>query len=128
MSCQSILRKGVTLQKASRASHTKVVRRRADIAKMIEGVVGKLEAVYFAFGDADFFIIFDVPNNVSAAALSLAANQSGFVTSKIIVLIAPDEMDQAIKKANTIEYLPTKQRSPSVLHEVPTVRTQSWFL
>jgi uncharacterized protein with GYD domain len=33
-------------------------RRRADIAKMIEGVGGKLEGVYFAFGDADFFIIF----------------------------------------------------------------------
>ena len=25
---------------------------------MIEGVGGKLEGVYFAFGDADFFIIF----------------------------------------------------------------------
>jgi uncharacterized protein with GYD domain len=81
-------------------------RRRADIAKMIEGVGGKLEGVYFAFGDADFFIIFDVPDNVSAAALSLAANQSGFVTSRIIVLMTPDEMDQAIKKTATIEYLP----------------------
>jgi hypothetical protein len=48
-----------------------------------------LEAVYFAFGDADFFIIFDVPDNVSAAALSLVANQSGFVTSKIVVLVTP---------------------------------------
>jgi uncharacterized protein with GYD domain len=65
-----------------------------------------LEGVYFAFGDADFFIIFDVPDNVSAAALSLAANQSGFVTSRMIVLMTPDEMDQAIKKTATIEYLP----------------------
>jgi uncharacterized protein with GYD domain len=81
-------------------------RRRADIAKTIEGAGGKLEAVYFAFGDADFFIIFDAPDNVSAAALSVAANQSGFVTSKKIVLITPDEMDQAIKKATTVEYLP----------------------
>ena len=34
-----------------------VSRRRADIAKMIESAGGKLEAVYFAFGDADFYII-----------------------------------------------------------------------
>ena len=81
-------------------------RRRADIAKTIESAGGKLEVVYFAFGDADFFIIFDVPDNVSAAALSLAANQSGFVTSKIIVLLTPEEMDQAIKKTMSIEYLP----------------------
>jgi uncharacterized protein with GYD domain len=34
-------------------------RRRADITKTIESAGGKLEALYFAFGDADFYIIFD---------------------------------------------------------------------
>jgi uncharacterized protein with GYD domain len=80
--------------------------RRADIAKTIESAGGKLEAIYFAFGDADFVIIFDAPDNISAAALSVVANESGFVTSKIIVLMTADEMDQAIKKTTTIEYLP----------------------
>ena len=83
-----------------------VLRRRTDIAKMIESAGGKLEAIYFAFGDADFVIIFDAPDNISAAALSVVANESGFVTSKIIVLMTADEMDQAIKKTTTIEYLP----------------------
>jgi uncharacterized protein with GYD domain len=83
-----------------------ISRRRADIAKMIESAGGKLEAFYFAFGDADFYIIFDVPDNISAAALSVVANQSGYVTSKIIVLMTADEMDQAIKKAMTVEFLP----------------------
>ena len=32
-------------------------RRRDDIAKTIESAGGKLEAIYFAFGDADFYII-----------------------------------------------------------------------
>jgi hypothetical protein len=36
----------------------------------------------------------------------VVANESGFVTSKIIVLMTADEMDQAIKKTTTIEYLP----------------------
>ena len=83
-----------------------ILRRRGDIAKTIESAGGKLEAFYFAFGDADFYIILDVPDNVSAAALAVVANQSGFVTSKIIVLLTADEMDQAIKKTATVEFLP----------------------
>ena len=80
--------------------------RRLDLAKTIESAGGKLEAFYFAFGDADFYIIFDVPDNISAAALSVVANQSGYVTSKIIVLMTADEMDQAINKAMTVHFLP----------------------
>ena len=81
-------------------------RRRGDIKKMIESAGGKLEAMYFAFGDADFYIILEAPDNVSAAALSVVANGSGFVTSKIIVLMTTDEMDRAIGKTTTIEFQP----------------------
>ena len=80
--------------------------RRVDIAKMIESAGGKLEAFYFAFGDADFYIVFDAPDNVSAAALSVVANQSRFVTSKIVILMTADEMDQAIKKTAAVAFLP----------------------
>ena len=83
-----------------------VSRRRGDIAKTIESAGGKLEAMYFAFGDADFYIILEAPDNVSAAALSVVANGSGFVTSKIIVLMTTDEMDRAIGKTTTIEFQP----------------------
>jgi uncharacterized protein with GYD domain len=80
--------------------------RRLDITKTIESAGGKLEAFYFAFGDADFYIIFDVPDNISAAALSMVANQSRFVTCKTTVLMTAVEMDQAIKKTTAIEFLP----------------------
>jgi uncharacterized protein with GYD domain len=82
------------------------LRRRDDIAKMIESAGGKLETLYFAFGDADFFIIYDAPDNISAAALSVVANQSGFVTSKITVLMTADEMDQAIRKSMDMQFAP----------------------
>jgi uncharacterized protein with GYD domain len=45
-------------------------RRRADIASTIESAGGKLESLYFAFGDADFYLIFDVPDNISAGPLT----------------------------------------------------------
>jgi uncharacterized protein with GYD domain len=73
--------------------------RRAAAAKAVEGLGGKIEAFYYAFGDVDAYVIFDVPDNVSAAALALAVGQSGGINTKTVVLITPDEMDQAGKKA-----------------------------
>jgi uncharacterized protein with GYD domain len=73
--------------------------RRAAAAKAVEGLGGKIEAFYYAFGDVDAYVIFDVPDNVSAAALSLAVGQSGGISTKTVVLITPEEMDQAGKKA-----------------------------
>jgi uncharacterized protein with GYD domain len=73
--------------------------RRAAVAKTIESVGGKVEALYFAFGDVDVYVIVDVPDNVSAAAVSLAANQSGAIVSKTIVLLTPEEMDKSVQKA-----------------------------
>jgi uncharacterized protein with GYD domain len=59
-----------------------------------------------AFGDADFFIIYDAPDNISAAALSVVVNQNGFVTSKIVALMTADEMDQAIRKSMNMQFAP----------------------
>jgi uncharacterized protein with GYD domain len=73
--------------------------RRAAAAKAVEGLGGKIEAFYYAFGDVDAYVIFDVPDNVSAAASALAVGQSGGINTKTVVLITPEEMDQAGKKA-----------------------------
>ena len=81
--------------------------RRAAIAKTIEGLGGKLEAFYFAFGDVDAFVIADLPDAVSAAALALAVSQSGAATAKTVALITPEEIDKAAKKA--VAYRPPGQ-------------------
>ena len=78
--------------------------RRAVAAKAIEGLGGKLETFYYAFGDVDAYVIFDAPDHVSAAALALAVAQSGSINLKTVVLITPEEMDQAGKKA--VDYRP----------------------
>jgi uncharacterized protein with GYD domain len=71
--------------------------RRDAVKKHLDEIGGKLESMYFAFGDVDCFVIVDLPDNVSAAALSLAVNESGMITSKAIVLLTPEEMDRAGK-------------------------------
>jgi len=74
-------------------------KRRKAAQALVESLGGKLEALYYAFGDCDVFAIADMPDAASAAAASLALATSGSVTSKTTVLLTPEEMDQAIKKA-----------------------------
>ena len=73
--------------------------RRAAVEKAIASVGGKAEAFYYAFGDTDLFVIADVPDNVSAAALSLATNAPGTASVKVTVLLTAAEMDAAVKKS-----------------------------
>ena len=74
-------------------------KRRDAAAKAIKGAGGKVEAFYFAFGKADAIVIVDLPDNVSAAAASLAINASGVVTTSTTVLLTPGEIDEAAKKS-----------------------------
>jgi uncharacterized protein with GYD domain len=48
-----------------------------------------------------------LPDNVSRAAFSMMINASGAINAKTVVLLSPEEMDQATKK--TVEYRPPGQ-------------------
>jgi uncharacterized protein with GYD domain len=77
-------------------------KRRAVVQKLIEGMGGKLEAFYYAWGDDDAFIIADLPDEKTGIALSLTVNASGAVRLTTIPLITPEEIDAAGKK--TVKY------------------------
>ena len=77
-------------------------KRRAAIESLAKGLGGRLEAFYFAYGDSDAFVIVDLPDSASATAVSLTVAASGAVRVKTIVLITPEEVDQAVKK--TVAY------------------------
>lgn len=74
------------------------VKRRAAAEQAARSIGGTIESFYFAFGDADAFVIADVPDHASASALSLAVAASGGAHCKTIVLMTPEEVDQAAKK------------------------------
>lgn len=74
-------------------------KRRQAAKALVESVGGKLEAFYFGFGSTDAYVIVDMPDNASAAAVSVATNASGAITGSIVVLLTPEEMDQAVKKS-----------------------------
>ncbi len=72
--------------------------RRNAVKESLESLGGKLEAFYFAFGETDAYVIVELPDNVTAAALSLAVNATGGPQINATVLIAPEEMDEAVKR------------------------------
>lgn len=74
-------------------------KRRAAVQKIIEGVGGKLDAFYYAYGECDAYIIADLPDATSGLAISLTVNASGAVRLSTLPLITPEEIDAASKKS-----------------------------
>lgn len=71
--------------------------RKEALAKMAEGLGGRLESFYFGFGEADAYVVLDLPDNRTAAAASIAVNTSGGATSEVVVLLTPEDVDEAAK-------------------------------
>ncbi len=82
-------------------------KRREVVEQVIKAMGGTVEAFYFAFGDNDVYLIADVPDNVTAAALALTINASGAVKGKTTVLLTAEEVDKATQM--TVNYRPPGQ-------------------
>lgn len=72
--------------------------RQKAITEAAQSLGGKLEAFYFAFGNDDVVTIVDMPDNVSATALAMAASASGLVRTRTTTLLSVEEADRAIEK------------------------------
>jgi uncharacterized protein with GYD domain len=72
--------------------------REAAASEAVQSVGGKLESFYCALGASDVIIIVDLPDNVSAAALSVTASASGLIHSKTTALLTVEEVDNALAK------------------------------
>ncbi len=73
--------------------------RQQALAAACEASGGSLESFYFAFGDTDAFVTVDLPDNVAAARLCLAAAASGMVEVGCTALLTPEEIDAATETA-----------------------------
>jgi uncharacterized protein with GYD domain len=68
------------------------------VRRATESVGGTLEGFYFAFGGADAYVIADLPDNETAAAVALAVNGSEGASVETVVLLTPDQLDAASRK------------------------------
>jgi uncharacterized protein with GYD domain len=78
--------------------------RREAVSAALKGLGGKIESMYYAFGETDVYVIVEAPDNVTAAALAMGVAATGTVGIKTTVLLSVEEIDQATKK--TLSYRP----------------------
>ena len=90
---------------AAQVSHPQ---NRMDVIRpVIERLGGRLESAYLSFGDYDVVVIAEMPDQVSAAAFSLAASAGGGVKAvKTTPLMTVEEGIEAMKKAAGAGYRP----------------------
>lgn len=74
---------------------------------VIEKLGGTLQSWFYCWGDYDVVMLFDVPDNVNAAAVSMAVAAGGAVKDiKTTPLLAPDEGFDAMLLAQGAGYRP----------------------
>jgi len=76
--------------------------RKAAITQAVKKLGGKLDAIYFCLGENDVMLILDLPDHISAAALSSTACASGIARTKTTLLLTVSEADEALSK--TVPY------------------------
>lgn len=78
--------------------------RRDAVQTMAKAQGGSLESFHFAFGDDDVYAIIDMPDNISTAAVMMTVGASGAVSAKTVVLLTPEDVDDAAQKS--VDYTP----------------------
>jgi uncharacterized protein with GYD domain len=70
--------------------------RKAAVEGAVKAVGGKLESLYYCFGDDDVVLIVDLPDNITAASFAINVAATGLVTVKTTPLLTIEEADKAL--------------------------------
>jgi uncharacterized protein with GYD domain len=66
------------------------------VKQAVKKAGGKLESFYFAFGETDAYLILDMPDHASVAAVAAAAAGSGMLSKcETVVLLTAADIDEA---------------------------------
>ncbi|TMP99645.1 MAG: GYD domain-containing protein [Verrucomicrobia bacterium] len=79
------------------------------IRPAVEKLGGRIEGAWFCFGDYDIVLICRMPDNLSAAAFSVAAAAGGALRAlKTTPLLTTEEGLEVMKKAGGVGYRPPR--------------------
>ena len=81
--------------------------RREAVRPLVEAAGCTLHGFWYAFGEQDGYLLFEGPDNASAASIAIAAAAGGAVRSlETTVLMTVEETLEALRKAQTLPYRP----------------------
>ncbi len=87
------------------------------VREMVEDAGGSLKVFYLAFGDFDVVAIVELPDDATAAAVSIAISAAGAVRAiKTTPLITAEDAVRALTKAEAIAYQPP---TPDIALQTP---------
>jgi uncharacterized protein with GYD domain len=66
------------------------------ISGMVEKMGGTVESFYFAFGEDDVYVLADLPDDESAAAIAFTVSASGGATTRTTKLLTVEQVDSAL--------------------------------
>jgi uncharacterized protein with GYD domain len=79
--------------------------RKDAIEKLVAGVGGTMESLYFAFGGDDVYVIVDAPSHEAMAAVAGTVSSSGALSGyETVVLLTADQLDAAA--GMSVDYKP----------------------
>ena len=79
--------------------------RRAVLGPVFEAAGGKLHGYWYAFGEADGFVLFEAPDDVVTAGLLVKVASTGAFTSvSTTKLLTVDEALDGLRRAGGVEY------------------------
>ena len=73
------------------------------VGTMVNGMGGTVESFYFAFGDADVYVVADLPDD-SAAAVAFTVSAGGGATTSTVKLLTVEQADAALSLS--VDYVP----------------------
>src|ERR1700676_2562609 len=77
------------------------------VTEALAGFGGKVHSAFFTFGKHDVIVIAEIPDNMTAAGLSVAVSATGLVRTTTPPLLTVEETDRALQTA-------VKYRGPGV--------------
>ena len=69
--------------------------RKKAIETMVASMGGSVEAFYFSATELEVYVIVELPDSITAAAMVLSINSSGLVSITNTMLLAPEDIDKA---------------------------------
>ena len=79
----------------------------ATVSKAVEELGGRVIGGWFCFGDYDVVLVYELPDNISAAAFAVRVAAGGALkANKTTLLLRPDETIEMFKRAGQAGYRP----------------------
>lgn len=68
------------------------------VRKMVESAGGRMESMYFGFGEDHTYVVCDLPDHKTAVAMAIDIGAAGGLDTRVIPVLSAEEIDAATQE------------------------------